>query len=85
MRSDPGFAAAVLDDPTLAGVESVSAGGVVVRVEMRTAALEDDRVCRELRRRAKQHLDAAGVHVAYSAAAVLVADARTGRPGRPSI
>jgi small conductance mechanosensitive channel len=74
VRSDPAFAAAVLDAPTLAGLESVSAGGVVVRLEMRTAALENDRVCRELRRRAKQHLDAAGVHVAYSAAAVLVAD-----------
>jgi moderate conductance mechanosensitive channel len=74
IRTDPGYAAAVLDDPTLAGVESVSAGGVVVRLEMRTAALENDRISRELRRRAKQHLDAAGVHVAYSASAVLVTD-----------
>ena len=74
VRADPAFSAAILDDPVLNGVESVNAGGVVLRLEMRTASLENDRVTRELRRRVKERLDSAGVHVAYPSSAVWVSE-----------
>ena len=75
--ADPAFAPAVLDQPRVEGIESVTAGGVVVRLEVKTAALQDDRVARELRRRIKDRLDAAGVHLAYPRDSVWITEPGT--------
>lgn len=66
MRQDPRFAAVLLEDPAVWGVQSLDADGVVVRVAVKTVPLKQWAVTRELRRRVKEALDAAGVGMPFS-------------------
>lgn len=55
------WSASLLDVPTVAGVESVTGGTMTLRIFARTLPGEQWALQRELRERAKQALDAAGV------------------------
>ncbi|NLU70376.1 mechanosensitive ion channel family protein [Streptomyces sp. HNM0574] len=61
MREDPEFRDVLLEDPSVWGVQSLDADGVVVRLAVKTVPLQQWGVTRELRLRAKKALDAAGV------------------------
>ncbi|MGW6529466.1 mechanosensitive ion channel family protein [Streptomyces venezuelae] len=65
MREDPKFAPALLEDPSVWGVQSLEPDGVVVRVAVKTAPLQQWAVTRELRRRVKEALDAAGIDIPF--------------------
>ncbi|MFI8992959.1 mechanosensitive ion channel family protein [Streptomyces sp. NPDC053542] len=65
IRQDPEFKDVLLEEPSIWGVQSLDADGVVVRVVVKTAPLKQWAVTRELRRRAKEALDAAGVEIPF--------------------
>ncbi|GAA5023009.1 mechanosensitive ion channel family protein [Streptomyces siamensis] len=65
LRQDPAFADDLLEDPSVWGVQSLDADGVVVRVAVKTVPLKQWSVTRELRRRTKEALDAAGVEIPF--------------------
>lgn len=61
MRQEPQFAETMLEDPSVWGVQSLDADGVLVRVAVKTVPLQQWGIARELRRRAKDALDAEGI------------------------
>ncbi|WP_330455675.1 mechanosensitive ion channel family protein [Streptomyces sp. NBC_00820] len=65
LREDPEFADVLLEDPSVWGVQSLDADGVVVRIAVRTSPLKQWAVTRELRRRVKEALDAAGIDIPF--------------------
>ncbi|WP_432173687.1 mechanosensitive ion channel family protein [Streptomyces sp. Tue6028] len=65
LRQDPAFAGDLLEDPSVWGVQSLDADGVVVRVAVKTVPLKQWSVTRELRRRTKEAFDAAGVEIPF--------------------
>ncbi|GGS67533.1 mechanosensitive ion channel family protein [Streptomyces griseoviridis] len=66
LREDPDFTGALLEDVAVWGVQSLDADGVTVRVAVRTAPMRQWAVTRELRRRAKEALDAAGIDIPFA-------------------
>jgi small conductance mechanosensitive channel len=58
---DPDYAAIILAEPSVLGVESLAPGRVVIRVVVRTRPQEQWQVERELRKRIKAALDEAGI------------------------
>ncbi len=73
LRADEQFGPLVLEEPEMWGVESVTADGVVLRLVVKTAPLQQWAVARELRRRIKERFDAEGVDVAHAAGAIRIA------------
>ena len=65
LREDPRFESVLLEDPEVWGVQSLDADGVVVRLVVKTAPLKQWSVTRELRRRVKESLDAAGIEIPF--------------------
>ncbi|GAA1465881.1 mechanosensitive ion channel family protein [Nocardiopsis exhalans] len=65
LREDPEFGKFFLEDPSVWGVQSLDADGVVVRLAAKTVPLEQWGVTRELRRRVKIALDAAGIEIPF--------------------
>ncbi|MBQ0826228.1 mechanosensitive ion channel family protein [Streptomyces tagetis] len=65
LREDPDFADLLLEDLAVWGVQSLDAEGVLVRVAVKTVPLQQWGVTRELRRRVKEALEAAGVDLAF--------------------
>ncbi|MFD4256461.1 mechanosensitive ion channel family protein [Streptomyces sp. NPDC058534] len=65
MRQDPQFDGVLLEDPAVWGVQSLDADGVVVRVAVKTVPLKQWGVTRELRRRTKDALEAAGIDIPF--------------------
>ncbi|MFD8263553.1 mechanosensitive ion channel family protein [Streptomyces griseoluteus] len=65
LRQDPAFSAVLLEDPSVWGVQSLDADGVVVRLAVKTIPLQQWGVTRELRRRVKDALDAAGIDIPF--------------------
>ncbi|KOX17127.1 mechanosensitive ion channel protein MscS [Nocardiopsis sp. NRRL B-16309] len=65
MREDPEFGKFLLEDPTVWGVQSLDADGVVVRLAAKTVPLEQWGVTRELRRRVKAALDSSGIEIPF--------------------
>ncbi|WP_228900078.1 mechanosensitive ion channel family protein [Streptomyces sp. DH1] len=65
LRQDPDFADVLLEDPAVWGVQSLDADGVLVRLAVRTVPLQQWGVTRELRRRVKEALDAAGIDIPF--------------------
>lgn len=61
LREDPQFEQVLLEDPEVWGVQSLDVDGIVVRLVVKTAPLKQWAVTRELRRRVKESLDAAGI------------------------
>jgi small conductance mechanosensitive channel len=74
LYTDEAFADSVLDEPEVWGIEQVTADGVVIRLVVKTKPLQQWAVARELRARIKARFDAEGVHVAYPASTVWVAE-----------
>ena len=62
-RADPSWSPLLLDGPRVLGVESLSANGSTVRLQVRTAAMRQDDVARELRRRVQMELAGRGIQV----------------------
>ena len=62
-RTDPSWSPLLLDGPRVLGVESLSANGATVRLQVRTAATRQDDVARELRRRVQMELAERGIQV----------------------
>ncbi|MFI7320189.1 mechanosensitive ion channel family protein [Streptomyces venezuelae] len=65
MRQDAKFAPVLLEDPSVWGVQSLEPDGVVVRIAVKTSPLQQWAVTRELRRRVKEALDAAGIDIPF--------------------
>ncbi|HEY7106581.1 MAG TPA: mechanosensitive ion channel family protein, partial [Acidimicrobiia bacterium] len=63
LRHDPAYADAVLDEPQVLGIESMSTDRILIRVVLRTRPQQQHRVARALRLRVKAALDAAGITV----------------------
>lgn len=64
LRADPRFAALVLDDLEVAGVEQLGDSSMVIRCRLKTEDLEQWLVRRELLRRIKRAFDAHGIEIA---------------------
>jgi len=62
-RADPAWSPLLLDGPRVLGVESLSANGTTVRLQVRTAAMRQDDVARELRRRVQMELTGRGIRL----------------------
>ena len=62
-RADPSWSPLLLDGPRVLGIESLSANGTTVRLQVRTAAMRQDDVARELRRRVQMELAGRGIQV----------------------
>ncbi|MGW8376888.1 mechanosensitive ion channel family protein [Streptomyces sp. ODS28] len=65
LRQDATYGKDLLEDPAVWGVQSIDPDGLVVRVAVKTAPLKQWAVTRELRRRVKEGLDAAGVDIPH--------------------
>ncbi|MCX5537614.1 mechanosensitive ion channel family protein [Streptomyces sp. NBC_00006] len=76
LREDHAYNGVLLEDPSVWGVQSIEADGIVVRLVVKTAPLKQWAVTRELRRRAKEALDAAGVELPFPQRAVWVRGAK---------
>jgi small conductance mechanosensitive channel len=61
LSHDPAWHERILSEPEVWGVESIGLDSVLIRVVVKTAPLEQWSVARELRKRVKQALDAAGI------------------------
>ncbi|ANB09981.1 mechanosensitive ion channel protein MscS [Streptomyces ambofaciens] len=68
LSEDPDFADLLLEDVSVWGVQALDADGVTVRVAVRTVPLQQWAVTRELRRRVKDALDAAGIDIPFARA-----------------
>lgn len=65
MRASEAFAAKILEDIDIAGVESWADSAVVLRCRFKTATLEQWGVRREFLRRLKEAFDARGIEIPY--------------------
>lgn len=63
LRGEPDFKNVLLEDPAVWGVQALDADGITVRLAVKTQPLKQWGVTRELRRRVKEALDAAGVEI----------------------
>jgi small conductance mechanosensitive channel len=70
----------VLDDPEVWGVEQLTADGVVLRLVVKTAPLEQWKVARELRLRLKEAFDAEGIEIPFPQRSLWVRSADGGTP-----
>ncbi len=61
LRAEPDWAEAMLDEPQDLGVESITAEGIMLRLQVRTTTSDQWRVARELRLRIKERFDADGI------------------------
>ena len=62
---DDDFKGVVIEEPEVWGVESLSPDGVIVRVTLKTAPLEQWRVAREMRQRIKARFDYEKIEIPY--------------------
>lgn len=69
LEREPKWAERILDEPTVAGVESISAGVVTIQVTARCSANENHTVQREIRRRVKAAFEREGIDMAAAPAA----------------
>ncbi|MEU5836190.1 mechanosensitive ion channel family protein [Streptomyces diacarni] len=65
LREEPRFKDVLLEDPAVWGVQSLDPDGVVVRLAVKTAPLQQWGVTRELRRRVKEALTRAGIDIPF--------------------
>ncbi len=65
LRSDPAFAARILDDLEIAGVDKWDDSAVVLRCRFKVAPLEQWGVRREFLRRLKNEFDVRGIEIPY--------------------
>lgn len=84
MRDEPGFAARILDDLEVAGVEKLADSAVVLRCRFRVAPLEQWAVRREFLRRLKRAFDERGIEIPYPHLTVYAGGGKTLSPPAPS-
>ena len=65
LRADPAFAAKILEDMEIAGVESWADSAVILRCRFKVAPIEQWGVRREFLRRLKHAFDAAGIEIPF--------------------
>ncbi|WP_329343007.1 mechanosensitive ion channel family protein [Streptomyces sp. NBC_00663] len=65
LRQDAEFTDLLLEDPSVWGVQSLDADGIVVRLAVKTVPQQQWGVTRELRRRVKGALDEAGIDIPF--------------------
>ncbi|MGW0734889.1 mechanosensitive ion channel family protein [Streptomyces sp. NPDC002851] len=65
LHEDPEQGPLLLEEPSVWGVQSLDADAVVVRMAVKTQPLKQWAITRELRRRVKENLDAAGVEIPF--------------------
>jgi small conductance mechanosensitive channel len=63
MWEDPEYAGVIIEEPEVWGVQSMSPEGIVVRVTLKTAPMEQWHVAREMRERVKARFDAEGIEM----------------------
>ena len=78
LHQEEDWAPIVLEPPEVWGVEQMAQDGLVVRMVVKTAPLEQWRVARELRRRIKASFDAEGIEFPFAQRTVWI---RQGEPG----
>lgn len=65
LQEDPEQGPLLLEEPSVWGVQSLDADAVVVRMVVKTQPLKQWAITRQLRRRVKENLDAAGVEIPF--------------------
>jgi hypothetical protein len=78
VTADPEYAALVLEEPEMWGVESVTSDGIVLRLVIKTQPLQQWTIARETRRRIKERFDDEGVQVPPPQRGILVATGPNG-------
>lgn len=76
-RGDNDWSPAIVDGPRVLGVESLALDGTVLRLQVRSAALRQDDVSRELRRRIKAAFEQAHIRTANTQSVELIGRAAT--------
>ena len=79
MREDPAFAARIVDDLDIMGVDQWADSAVVIRCRIKTVPLEQLKVRREFMRRLKADFDAHGIEIPFPHVTVYAGQPRTGR------
>jgi small conductance mechanosensitive channel len=79
MRADPAFAARLLDDLEIAGVERWDDSAVILRCRFRCAPLEQWSVRREFLRRLKHAFDAKGIEIPFPHVTVYAGQDKQGK------
>lgn len=79
MRLDPAFAARLLDDLEMAGIERWDDSAVIIRCRFKCAPLEQWTIRREYLRRLKSAFDAAGIEIPYPHLTVYAGQDKSGR------
>jgi small conductance mechanosensitive channel len=80
---DEDFKGRVIEEPTVWGVEDLGIDGVVVRVALKTAPLEQWSVARTLRERIKSRFDFEGIEIALPQRVVWHRGEKSERDGQP--
>ena len=62
LRTDPSWSPVLVDGPRVLGIESFGAGGVTLRMQLRTIPGRQDDAARELRRRIQNSFDQEQIH-----------------------
>jgi len=65
LRRDPEFAADILDELEVVGVDDLAASQVTIKVRIKTVPIKQWRVGRELRRRIKKAFDVRGIEIPF--------------------
>ena len=78
LRADPAFAAKILDDVEIVGVESWGDSAVILRCRFKVVAIEQWTVRREYLRRLKDAFDAAAIEIPYPHLTVYPGQAKDG-------
>jgi moderate conductance mechanosensitive channel len=64
LRSDAAWGQTLVDGPRVLGVQGYEGGGVLLRIQVRTAPTRQEEVCRELRRRTQIEMQKRGIALA---------------------
>jgi len=67
LRGDGAWAQTLVDGPRLLGLQGYEGGGLLLRLQVRTAPTRQEEVCRELRRRIQLELQKRGIALAAAA------------------
>jgi small conductance mechanosensitive channel len=74
LRKDPEYAALILDDLEVLGVDDFADSAVVIKVRIKTVPTKQWAVGRELRRRIKHAFDAQGIEIPFPHLSVYVGE-----------
>jgi small conductance mechanosensitive channel len=83
MWEDPAYHGVIIEEPEVWGVQSMSPEGIVVRVTLKTAPMEQWHVAREMRERVKERFDAEGIEMPIAQRLVWQRERHPERPASP--